>query len=139
MVELTDERIRDANERGRVGRESQPHARTARYDAKADRVIVELTNGATFAFPPRLVEGLHDASSAEIAKIEVIGRGFGLHWEELDLDYTVPGLVSGIFGTAKWMAAHAGRATSPAKAAAARSNGTKGGRPRKPAAGGVRA
>jgi hypothetical protein len=139
MVELTNERIREANERGRTAREMQPHARTARYDAKADRVIVELTNGATFAFPPRLVEGLHDASPAEIGKVELIGRGFGLHWEELDLDYTVPGLVSGIFGTTKGMAAHAGRARSPAKAAAARANGAKGGRPKKPAAGRARA
>lgn len=133
MVELTNERIREANARGRLLRDTQPHARAARYDAKADRVIVELTNGATFAFPPRLVEGLHDASPAEIGKIEVIGRGFGLHWEALDLDYTVPGLVSGIFGTAKWLAAQAGRITSPAKAAAARANGAKGGRPKKAA------
>lgn len=138
MVELTNARIREANARGRLVRETQPHARAARYDAKADRVIVELTNGATFAFPPRLVEGLHNASPAEIGKIEVIGRGFGLHWEALDLDYTVPGLVSGLFGTAKWLAAQAGRTTSPAKAAAARANGAKGGRPRKPALGSVR-
>jgi hypothetical protein len=57
--------------------------------------------------------------------------GFGLHWETLDVDFSVAGLVNGIFGTAKWMAARAGRAISPAKAAAARANGAKGGRPRK--------
>jgi len=131
MGELTREQIKAANERGRILRETQPHAKAARYDAKADRVIVDLTNGATFAFPPRLVEGLHDASPAEIAEVEVLGRGFGLHWETLDLDYTVPGLVNGVFGTAKWMAAKAGRTSSPAKAAAARANGAKGGRPRK--------
>jgi hypothetical protein len=131
MVELTDTQIEAANERGRIVRETQPHAKAARYDEKSGRVIVDLTNGATFAFPTELVEGLHDASPAEIAEVEVIGRGFGLHWETLDLDYTVPGLVNGVFGTAKWMAAQAGRATSPAKAAAARANGAKGGRPRK--------
>ncbi len=131
MVELTREQIKAANERGRIVRETQPHAKAARYDAKANRVIIDLTNGATFTFPPALVEGLHDASPAEIAEVEVIGQGFGLHWETLDLDYTVPGLVNGVFGTAKWMAAKAGRATSPAKAAAARANGAKGGRPRK--------
>ena len=130
MVELTKEQITAANERGRIVRETQPHARSVRYDAKADRVVVDLTNGASFAFPPRLVEGLHDATPAEI-DVEVIGAGFGLHWETLDLDYTVPGLVNGVFGTAKWMAARAGRTTSPAKAAAARANGRKGGRPRK--------
>ena len=56
-----------------------------------------------------------------------------LHWEKLDVDFSVPGLVAGIFGTARWMAARAGRASSPAKAAAARANGAKGGRPRKAA------
>lgn len=130
MVELTGEQIRAANERGRIVRETQPHALSARYDAKAGQVVVELANGATFAFPPRLVEGLHDASPADVAAVEVIGGGFGLHWEALDLDYSVPGLVNGLFGTARWMAARAGRAISPAKAAAARANGQKGGRPR---------
>ncbi|NIJ07712.1 hypothetical protein FHS31_001308 [Sphingomonas vulcanisoli] len=131
MVEISDEAIEAATERGRIFRETHPHAAAVRYDAKADRVIVDLINGTTFAFPPRLVQGLHDASPAEIAEVEVIGAGYGLHWETLDLDYTVPGLMNGIFGTAKWMAAKAGRGTSEAKAAAARANGAKGGRPRK--------
>lgn len=131
MVEISDAEFEAATERGRLFRETHPHARDARYDARADRVIVELENGATFAFPPRLVEGLHDASPEQLAEVEVIGAGYGLHWEALDLDYTVPGLMNGIFGTAKWMAAKAGRTTSEAKAAAARANGAKGGRPRK--------
>ncbi len=67
MVEITDEEIGAANERERIFRETHPHAKAAQYDAKADRVVVELVNGATFAFPPRLVEGLQDASADEIA------------------------------------------------------------------------
>ena len=42
--------------------------------------------------------------------------------------------MNGIFGTKAWMnelARRAGSVTSPAKAAAARANGAKGGRPRK--------
>lgn len=131
MVDVTDEQIEAATERGRIFRETHPHAKSARYDAKADRIVVELINGATFAFPPRLVEGLHDATPAQIGEVEVLGAGYGLHWESLDLDISVPGLMNGVFGTAKWMAARAGRTTSPAKAAAARANGRKGGRPRK--------
>jgi hypothetical protein len=131
MVELTDIQIAAANERGRIVRETQPHAAAARYDAKSDRVIVDLTNGATFAFPPRLVQGLNQATAEQLGEVEIIGAGHGLHWEALDVDYSVPGLVNGVFGTAKWMAARAGRTVSPAKAAAARANGAKGGRPRK--------
>src|SRR5690606_13365070 len=103
MVELTDEQIEAANERGRICRETHPHAAAARYDAKADRGVVELLNGATFTFPPRLVQALHDATPAQIAEVEVLGAGYGLHWESLDLDYSVPGLMNGVFGTAKWM------------------------------------
>jgi hypothetical protein len=131
MAELSDAEIAAATERGRLYRETYPHAIAARYDRKADRVIVELTSGATFAFPPRLVQGLAGATPDQLAEVEVLGAGSGLHWETLDVDYSVPGLVNGLFGTAKWMAGQAGRASSPAKAAAARANGAKGGRPRK--------
>ena len=131
MVELTEAQFAAAEERGRIARETEPRAVSARYDAKSQRIVVELTSGATFAFPPALVQGLCDASPEDLAEIEISPIGFGLHWPRLDEDYRVVGLMNGIFGTAKWMAAKAGRATSPAKAAAARANGAKGGRPRK--------
>ena len=133
MAELTDREIDAALERERVAAETEPRAVAARYDAKSGRIIIDLTNGATFAFPARLAEGLADARPEDLAEIEILGRGHGLHWERLDVDFSVPGLVAGIFGTARWMAARAGRTTSPAKAAAARANGAKGGRPRKAA------
>src|SRR4051812_21942884 len=131
MVDLTAAELAAARERGRLYRETQPHAVSARYDARSERLVVELTSGATFAFPPRLVQGLTDAAPAQLAEVELLGDGEALHWETLDVDYSVAGLVNGIFGTARWMAARAGRATSPAKAEAARANGAKGGRPRK--------
>lgn len=130
-MELTDAQIEAAEERGRIAQQTEPRAVSARYDAKSKRIVVELTSGATFAFPPALVQGLCDATPEQLADIAVTPIGYGLHWPQLDEDYSVPGLMNGIFGTAKWMAARAGRATSPAKAAAARANGRKGGRPRK--------
>jgi len=129
----SDSQVEAAEARGREMLKHEPRAIAARYDAKADRIVIDLASGATFMFPPRLAEGLADATPEELADIEILGVGFGLHWEKLDVDYSVPGLVSGIFGTARWMAARAGRTTSPAKAAAARANGAKGGRPRKAA------
>ena len=134
MAELTDAQIAAANERGRVMRDTLPHAAAARYDPAADRIVIDLTNGTTFAFPPRLAQGLEHGSAEELADMELSGGGYGIHWPRLDADLTVPGLLNGVFGTAKWMAAHAGTAKSPAKAAAARRNGAKGGRPRKAAA-----
>jgi hypothetical protein len=134
MAELTDAQIAAANERGRAMRDTLPHAAAARYDAAADRIVIDLTNGTTFAFPPRLAQGLEHGSADELGDMELSGGGYGIHWPRLDADLTVPGLLNGVFGTAKWMAALAGTAKSPAKAAAARRNGAKGGRPRKAAA-----
>ena len=131
MTELTDAEIDAAREHGRIAQETEPRATSARYDPKSGRIIVELTSGATFAFPPELVEGLCDATPAQLSEIEVSPIGYGLHWPRLDEDYSVPGLMNGVFGTARWMAARAGRGTSDKKAASSRENGKKGGRPRK--------
>ena len=133
MAELTDAQIDAAAERRRIARLTEPRAANARYDRDAGRVIVELTNGCVFAFPPRLAQGLEVATDDQLASVEILGSGYGLHWEALDVDLSIPGLLAGLFVTRAFMARNAGRATSPAKAAAARSNGAKGGRPRKSA------
>jgi hypothetical protein len=133
MAILTDAEIDAALERGRIARQTEPRAASARFDRRHGRVIVELTNGCSFTFPPRLAAGLDHATCDQIAQVEILGAGHGLHWDALDLDLSLPGLVAGLFGTQAHMARRAGRATSPAKAAAARQNGAKGGRPRKAA------
>jgi Protein of unknown function (DUF2442) len=131
MAEITDAEIEAARERGRVAALLEPRALSAHYDRKSGRVVVELRNGSTFAFPAALAQGLENATDDELAKVEVLGEGYGLHWETLNEDHAVPALLAGIFGTGRYMAQLAGRTTSPAKAAAARANGAKGGRPRK--------
>ena len=78
-----------------------------------------------------MAQGLETATDDELAAVEILGAGYGLHWEALDAALSVPGLMAGLFGTKAYMARRAGQATSPAKAAAARENGRKGGRPRK--------
>jgi hypothetical protein len=124
-----------AEARGERVLAEEPRAVSARYEPATGRVHVELANGCGFAFPARMMQGLGDAGDAALADIEILGRGVGLHWEALDVDVSVPGLLAGLFGTRAWMdrqrAAHAGAARSPAKAAAARRNGARGGRPRK--------
>lgn len=131
MTDITDAQIDAALARGRQALESEPRAASARYDRRLGRLVVELTNGCTFAFPPRLAQGLEAATDEELEKVEILGLGYGLHWEALDVDLSMPGLLAGLFGTRAHMARRAGQATSPAKAAAARANGVKGGRPRK--------
>lgn len=135
MANVTDAELDAADERGRAILEAGPVAVAAHYDAATGRVDIELGNGCLYAFPARLVQDLNKASPAELAEVVVDGMGLNLHWPLLDADLSVPALVAGLFGTRNWMtrelAREAGRAKSPAKTAAARANGAKGGRPRK--------
>ncbi|CAN5383008.1 DUF2442 domain-containing protein [soil metagenome] len=131
MAELTDAKIDAAARRGALLAKTEPRAASARYDRLTGRIAVELTNGGAFAFCARMGQGLENATEEQLAQVTILGVGYGLHWEDLDVDLSIPGLAAGVFGTNAHMARIAGRATSPAKSAAARANGAKGGRPRK--------
>jgi len=86
-----------------------PTPRGADYDQATGRIVVEFENGSTFTVPARSLEGLVEASDANIAEVELLGET-GLHWENLDIDYEIAGLITGIFGTAAFMAESATRA-----------------------------
>ncbi|TPG17532.1 DUF2442 domain-containing protein [Sphingomonas koreensis] len=104
MAELTDEEYEAANERGRIEFETKPHAKSARFDRASGIVTLELYNGCTFSFPARQLQGLENASDDDLETVELIGVGYGIHWEPLDADFTVPGLMDGRFGTPTFMA-----------------------------------
>lgn len=122
-----------ASRAGRLAAKTEPRAARATYRARDDSLRIELTNGAVMTVPVKLIPGLKRATPSEIRSVEVLGRGGGLHWDSLDLDLSVPTLVSSVFAGPEWMAELGrvgGRRSSAAKAAAARKNGRKGGRPR---------
>ena len=139
MAHVTDAQLKAAEARGRRALATEPRARAAHYDPATGRVVIELVNGCSYAFPARMAQDLAGASDAALAEVQVDGAGFNLHWPALDADLHVPALGAGLFGTRAWMIRElsraAGSARSPAKAAAARTNGAKGGRPRKAAGG----
>ena len=122
-----------ASRAGRQAAKTEPRAASATYQARDNTLRIELTNGAEITIPVKLIPALKGASQSEVRAVEVLGRGGGLHWEALDVDLSVPGLVSSVFAGPEWMSELGrvgGRRSSAAKAAAARRNGRKGGRPR---------
>jgi len=121
-----------ASRAGRRAAKAEPRAAFAAYRSQERALRIELTNGATITLPVKLVSALKGASPKDLRAVEVLGRGGGLHWEGLDLDLSVPGLLSSLFSGPEWLAALGrigGRNSSAAKAAAARRSGRKGGRP----------
>jgi hypothetical protein len=131
------EQIQAANAAGKAMLKAHPTALRAHYEPKIGQVIVTLNTGLQFLLDPAKTQGLQRASRAELQKIEITGPGLGLYFPKLDVDLYLPALLAGHFGSKKWAAAQLGKAGGSAKskekAAAARSNGLLGGRPKKTA------
>ena len=130
--------VEKANRRAAELKAFTPIATAARYDRKADRVILSLNTNLEIMFSPKNAQGLEHATPAQLVSIEISPSGYGIHFPNLDADLYLPALLEGFLGSRKWMAARLGAAggssrTKP-KAAAARANGSLGGRPRKSAA-----
>ncbi len=83
-----------------------------------DTLSVELSDGRTISVPiewyPRLVHG----TPGERSNWRLIGRGQGIHWEDLDEDISVEGLLAGKpsgesqASFKKWLAERQARITS---------------------------
>ncbi len=118
----------EATKRGKEALKTEIQAQSARYDRKTNRLVIELKNGATFIVPCDLIQGLRDADPKDIAAVELGLRGASLHWEKLDQDFSVGGLVRGVFGNKKWMEElnrARGRAKSKTRTTSSRGNDKK--------------
>jgi hypothetical protein len=97
---------------------------SARYDRRAERVMITLNNDAVVGFPLSVLPGLERATPAELDKIEIEGGGYGLRVASLDADIALPQLLADQLGSSIMRRAIA-------RATASRTNGRLGGRPRK--------
>ena len=124
-VRLKQDAILEAREADRI----EPRAEGATYDRRRDLVLVTLRGGYVFGFPPQAVEGLGDATPEELSHVRLSPRGDGLHWDGLDVDASLTGLVARALNLREWAPRIMGQIRSEPKARAARTNGLKGGRP----------
>ena len=128
------ERYARARARGEARAQDPSAVVEARYDPDRDLIDLTFGGGGSMAIPRNAVPGLQRASASAIESIVVSPAGDALSWPSLDVDVYVPGLVERAFGSRLFAAAtgrRGGRRRSKAKAAAAKANGAKGGRPRK--------
>jgi hypothetical protein len=133
--ELTEEEIEAMLDRAydpdRPRPDNGPAAVSATYDEERQRVMVEFENGCLFGFPASLVRGTEGAPAPLLSRVEILPSGLAVAWREINASADIRGLMLTAFRAHAWAGRYLGTATSPAKAAAARENGKKGGRPRK--------
>ncbi len=109
----------------------------AAYDRRTDMVVVELSTRASLSVPKNAIPGFAKASAAALAHLEITPGGAGL-WSDraddgVELDQLLV-IVAGERTIGSLGARLNASKKSPARAAASRANGMKGGRPRKVAA-----
>lgn len=72
------------------------HNRTAqamRVYFDAERIHVSLSDGREISAPLDWFPRLQQATDRQRQQWELIGRGVGIHWEEIDEDISVAGLL----------------------------------------------
>lgn len=134
MANITAAEIAAARQRGA----EEPTIKAGRFVRSTRTLEVAFMNGVKIAVPVSLIQDFsaldRAPTLAELADVQVSGGGASLYWPRLDIGLWGPGLLRGVFGGKAWMreiARGMGASRSPAKAAASRENGRKGGRPRK--------
>ena len=71
-------------------------ARAAELTFDSDNLIVHFTDGRVLYVPLTYFPRLLNATPEERDRYEISGGGTGLHWESIDEDISVKGLLLGI-------------------------------------------
>ncbi len=127
------ERFASARTRGEARSQDTSAVVDAHYDADRDSIDLTFRSGGSMMIPRHIIPGLKSEYASD-EPITISPAGDALSWPSVGIDVYVPGLVERAFGTRLFAAAtgrQGGRRRSKAKAAAAKANGAKGGRPRK--------
>jgi hypothetical protein len=75
----------------------------ATYSRTMDDLRLTLDDGVVCSIPRRLIQGISGAQRRYLKPIQILGDGTGLLWPLLDVSHYVPALLSGVYGSARWM------------------------------------
>ena len=69
------------------------NARAVRVAIRDDALVVQLEDGRELVVPLALYPRLAEATAAQRAKWQLVGRGVGIHWPEIDEDLSIAGML----------------------------------------------
>ena len=101
------------------------------YLPDADRFLLGFESGIELSVPRSLVPGFEHATPGQLLSPEILGCGTAVYWEAADEGFDAREAIAEWFAMRSFVAQMAGSARTPAKVAAVRENGRKGGRPRR--------
>jgi len=125
-----DRQIEEATRRGEEQLKTERQAKRISLDRNKNKLVIDLKDGATVLLPLNLIQGLADASPSEIEKGKLGPRGAYLHWDNIGVDFTLAGLLNGVYGTKKWMDKIRGQTRSARARGTSWTNGRRSEKPR---------
>jgi hypothetical protein len=133
---ITKAEWRRIEAKGKHRAKTENRAVSLAYDRKGELLVIGLRNGVLVSIPRSHMKGLRNATAAQIENMQLAGWGSQLLWPDLDDGLELMWFIEHVVGfKTAYSTGREGRVVrSRAKAAAARTNGAKGGRPKKKAA-----
>jgi hypothetical protein len=131
---VTDSEIAALLRENRERRKTATTILAAHYDAKTDTVVASLSTGVSLIVPRMKIAGFSKAAPTDLSDLKIDVGAESLWSDSVDDGVLLEQLIEITAGTEDLAALGArllGRRKTPARAAASRANGKKGGRPRK--------
>jgi hypothetical protein len=138
---VTDSEIDALLRSSRERRKTATTILAARYDAKTDMLAVNLSTGVALIVPRKKITGFAKAAPSDLSDLKIDVGAESLWSDTVDDGVLLEQLIEITAGSedlAAFSGRILGRRKTPARAAASRANGKKGGRPRKNAKAKVR-
>ncbi|NJM98035.1 MAG: DUF2442 domain-containing protein [Phormidesmis sp. RL_2_1] len=102
-TEITSAEIARLSARSQERAQIEHRAQKARYDSLTRCLLIKTRKGEDFRVNVDLLQGVASADDSQIANLEILPGGEGIHWPALDASLLVHGLCTGMYGSKRWM------------------------------------